>query len=303
MITGEKSIVEKDYDRANVYIDEIICKYMQSDDLFYAITPSMADVGFLDRIKQHKNYFDVGICEEHAIAEATALSKINKKPIIGTHSTFYQRMFDSILNVAIPNNANILVLLHECGINDGALLQEGIYDIAMNNVASQNITQYFPYNIEELQQMLIYCMDNFNGINVIRIPKNIQHGNIEDIIERDSDIVICGIGDFCNKAKQLSDKFVATFIPIKDTKSMDCLDKYILDNKMFVILENGIKNGSYATMIFEYIHNKNKSIDVMIYGIDGIDFSIHTKSITALLNDNNINVEQIAKDIQERNLK
>jgi len=74
-----------------------------------------AGIGFhaARRKEAGKQYIDVGIAEEHAVALASGLAKGGAKPVYSTHSTFIQRTYDQLSQDLCANNnpATILVTM------------------------------------------------------------------------------------------------------------------------------------------------------------------------------------------------
>jgi 1-deoxy-D-xylulose-5-phosphate synthase len=51
-----------------------------------------------------QRFFDVGICESHAVAFAAGQAKAGLRPIVDIYSTFLQRAYDQIFQeVALQN--------------------------------------------------------------------------------------------------------------------------------------------------------------------------------------------------------
>src|SRR5262249_32636657 len=62
------------------------------------ITAAMCEGNKLQRIRDTlpNQFFDVGICESHAVAFAAGMAKAGARPIIDIYSTFLQRSYDQI---------------------------------------------------------------------------------------------------------------------------------------------------------------------------------------------------------------
>ena len=66
----------------------------------------------LDKREQAgKQFVDVGIAEEHAVAMISGIAKNGGKPVFGTNATFIQRTYDQISqDLCINNNPATMVL-------------------------------------------------------------------------------------------------------------------------------------------------------------------------------------------------
>lgn len=114
-------------------------------------------------------FFDVGICEEHAIVFASGLSIGGYKPVVAIYSTFLQRSYDQIFHDALLNDTNILFAIDRAGLvgNDGET-HEGIFDAAYLSQFSIPIAS--PANFAELKVWLKKLLA-YEGVSAIRYPR------------------------------------------------------------------------------------------------------------------------------------
>jgi hypothetical protein len=71
-----------------------------------------------------KQYFDVGIAEQHAITFAGGLATQGLKPIVAIYSTFLQRGYDQLIHDIALQNLNVIFAIDRAGLvgSDGATL-------------------------------------------------------------------------------------------------------------------------------------------------------------------------------------
>ena len=76
-------------------------------------------------------FFDVGICESHAVAFAAGLAKAGMRPIVDIYSTFLQRSYDQIFQEVALQNLPVTLLLDRAGLvgPDGPT-HHGVFDLA-----------------------------------------------------------------------------------------------------------------------------------------------------------------------------
>ncbi len=76
-------------------------------------------------------FFDVGICESHAVAFAAGLAKAGMRPIVDIYSTFLQRSFDQIFQEVALQNLPVVFCLDRAGLTgpDGPT-HHGVFDTA-----------------------------------------------------------------------------------------------------------------------------------------------------------------------------
>src|SRR5207302_9366467 len=96
------------------------------------ITAAMCEGNKLQRIRQTypNQFFDVGICESHAVAFAAGMAKTGARPVVDIYSTFLQRSFDQIFQEVSLQNLPVTFCLDRAGLTgpDGPT-HHGSYDI------------------------------------------------------------------------------------------------------------------------------------------------------------------------------
>lgn len=117
------------------------------------------------------NFYDVGICEEHAVTFAAGLAKSGKiKSVVALYSTFLQRAFDNVYHDVCLQNANVLIAIDRAGIVDDGPTHHGIYDLGFLR-QMPNLTIMAPRSENELRSMLHLAMELPTPV-AIRYSKN-----------------------------------------------------------------------------------------------------------------------------------
>ena len=112
---------------------DFMMKRMQADPSVCMITSGTPTVlGFTEemRKKAGRQFIDVGIAEENAVALASGIAANGGKPVYGVYSTFIQRAYDQISqDLCINSNAATIIVAWGSvyGMNDVTHL--GLYDI------------------------------------------------------------------------------------------------------------------------------------------------------------------------------
>ena len=138
---------------------EYLLEKMKENDKIVAVTSGTPAVfGFTEplRKKAGKQFVDVGIAEEHAVAFSSALASQGVKPVYGVYSTFIQRTYDQLSQDLCINKNPALILVFGGGLtflNDVTHL--GYFDIpVMANIP--NMVYLAPATKEEYFAMLDY---------------------------------------------------------------------------------------------------------------------------------------------------
>lgn len=105
----------------------------ESNKDIVAITAAMPEGTGLDAFGKEfpDRYFDVGMCEQHAVGLANGLVAAGLKPVTAIYSTFLQRAYDQVFHDACLQGHGILFALDRAGVvgNDGPT-HNGLFDIA-----------------------------------------------------------------------------------------------------------------------------------------------------------------------------
>lgn len=286
--TGKTNIVSSDEDYESLTADFLLDK-MEKDPSIVAIVAGVpTNIGFTKEKREQagKQFVDVSIAEEHAVAMASGIAKNKGKPVFATHSSFIQRTFDQLSQDLCINNNAATILVNTAsiyGMNDVTHL--GIFDIPLiSNIP--NMVYLAPTSKEEYFAMLEWSLEQDKHPVAIRIPCN---GVIRDQRKVDSDyshlnsykteqdgekIAIIALGDFYQMGENLANQ-IQTKLNIKPTlinpRYITGIDKPLLESlkenhKLVITLEDGILDGGFGEKISRFYNNS--TVRVMNYGFE-----------------------------------
>ncbi len=137
-----------------------------------AITAAMASsTGLLNFAKEFPDrFFDVGICEQHAVTFAAGLAMAGMHPVVCIYSTFLARAFDqTIMDVAL-HKLPVVFVIDRAGVTgpDGAS-HHGIFDLSYLRLIP-NLKVAAPADATELCALLETALAT-DGPVAIRYPK------------------------------------------------------------------------------------------------------------------------------------
>ena len=151
---------------------QALCRIGGENDHVVAITAAMEDgTGLVEFARRFPDrFFDVGICEQHAVAFAGALGAGGLKPVLALYSTFLQRGYDQVFHDLCLQETPAVICMDRAGIvgPDGATHQ-GVFDIAYLRHLP-NLLLAAPKDGPELEAMLEAAVAD-DRIWAIRIPK------------------------------------------------------------------------------------------------------------------------------------
>lgn len=267
---------------------EFLLDAMKKDPTVVAITSATPFVfGFsADRRKEAgKQFVDVGIAEEHAIAFASGIAANGGKPVYGVYSTFLQRTYDQISQDLCINNNPAVILVSMAsiyGMND--ITHLGLYDIGLlSNIP--NLVYLAPTTKEEYFAMLEWSINQTSHPVAIRIPAmGVIESGVEDktdysilnkyeVTKKGKDVAVIALGSFYQLGQSVVKKLLeenginATLI---NPKFITGIDEELLENlkkehKLVITLEDGILDGGFGEKIARFYGPSDTK--VINYGI------------------------------------
>lgn len=241
-------------------------------------TPGATGFGQDFRDALGKNYTDVGIAEEHAVAYSSALAKNGAKPVLSILSSFIQRTYDQLSQDLALNNSPATILVNWGAISEMDATHLGSFDIPLiSNIP--NIVYLAPTCKEEYLKMLDYALEQTEHPVVIRVPFGavVSSGKVDetdysllnkfDVVEEGSDIAIIGLGNFYHLGKKVKEQLKsqninATLINPKFITGVDenVLNKLKENHKVVITLEDGCVDGGFGEKISRFYGNSDVKV-------------------------------------------
>lgn len=296
---------------------DFILKKAKEDKTVIAVNAATPGVfGFDAKFRNElgKQYTDVGIAEEHAVAYSSALAKMGAKPILAIMTSFVQRTYDQLSQDLCLNNSPLTILVYWGGISNADATHLGSFDISMmSNIP--NLVYLSPTNKEEYLAMLEYSLNQTEHPVAIRVPfVPLETTGVKDVtdysklnkfklVEKGEKVAILGLGNFFNLGKEvkkaLKEKlgFDATLInPVFMTGvDEELLDELKKDHKVVITLEDGILDGGFGEKVARYYGNS----DMKVLNFGGKKEFTDRTPIEELYNRYHLTSELIVKDIEE----
>ncbi|MDR1384172.1 MAG: 1-deoxy-D-xylulose-5-phosphate synthase [Planctomycetaceae bacterium] len=174
-LSPKEAIIECESNQPSSYTEwarDSILRLMADDRRVCVITAAMCQGNMLEPIRERfpDRFFDVGICESHAVVFAAGLAKAGMRPIVDIYSTFMQRSYDQIFQEVSLQKLPVTLMLDRAGIvgADGPT-HHGVFDIAYLR-PFPNLTIMAPGCAEDVTPMLQFAV-SLNAPAVIRYPK------------------------------------------------------------------------------------------------------------------------------------
>lgn len=313
--TGESLFKDEEPDFSDASL-EYLLKKMDEDKSVVAITAGTPTVmGFTAdmRAKAGKQFVDVGIAEETAVALASGIAANGGKPVFGVYSSFIQRAYDQITqDVCINGNAVTFSVFAGSvyGMNDVTHL--GLQDIPMLN-SIPGLVYLAPVTKEDYIAMLDWSLKQNEYPVAIKVPggrmvstgtpvtKDFNKLGTYEVTKKGSRVAILGLGTFYETAVKAAD-ILKTSHGIDATVinpyyisgiDADTLNELKKNHAVVATLEDGYLEGGFGAKIAAYYGSSD--MKVLNFGIKK-EF-IDRYDVAEVLKDNHLTPEQIAEDI------
>ena len=313
--TGESLFKDEEPDFSDASL-EYLLKKMNEDKSVVAITAGTPTVmGFTAdmRAKAGKQFVDVGIAEETAVALASGIAANGGKPVFGVYSSFIQRAYDQITQDVCINGSPVTFTVFAgsvYGMNDVTHL--GLQDIPMLN-SIPGLIYLAPVTKEDYIAMLDWSLTQNAYPVAIKVPggsmistgtpvtKDFGKLDTYEITKKGSRVAILGLGTFYETAVKAADILKSShgidatvinpyYISGIDADTLNELKK---DHAVVATLEDGYLEGGFGAKIAAFYGSSD--MKVLNFGIKK-EF-IDRYDASEVLKDNHLTPEQIAEDI------
>lgn len=151
---------------------DAIRNQMRKNPKVTVMTAAMCQGNKLEIVRDEfpDRFFDVGICESHAVAFAAGHAKTGLRPIVAIYSTFLQRSFDQIFQEVSLQNLPVVFMMDRAGLAgpDGPT-HHGVFDIGYMRLFP-NMVSMAPADQREVEAMLEFAL-SLDYPTAIRYPK------------------------------------------------------------------------------------------------------------------------------------
>ena len=269
-----------------VFSDFIMGK-AEEDPRVVAITAAMASgtglKGFAQRYPER--FFDVGICEAHAVTLAAGMARNGLRPVVCIYSTFLQRAYDQIIHDVALQNLPVVFAVDRAGlVGEDGPTHHGVFDLAYLRQIP-NITVMAPADENEFTDML-YTAFKMEGPVAIRYPRGAGQGVA---VEAEREFIPAGQAVTLHKGKDLAIMAIgravvlglevqsilqkqgisAELVNMRYVKPLDQEKVHALAGRFsrMVTIEDNNLAGGFGSAVLESLMDQHQSADVLRFGI------------------------------------
>ena len=217
-----------------------------------------------------RQFFDVGIAEEHAVLFAAGLAAEGFRPVCAIYSTFLQRAYDPIIHDVALQNLPVTFCLDRAGLspNDGPT-HHGLFDLAYLRCVP-GVVLMQPKDEDELVDMLHTSLQ-MDGPAFIRYPRGAGVGvpikaeparcpsGKAEVLRDGSDIVIWALGAMVPEAVRIAARLASEerlSVGVVNARFVKPLDRALLLGQaaavpLLVTLEDHVLDGGFGSAVLE----------------------------------------------------
>ena len=265
-----------------------------------------------------KQFFDVGIAEEHAVLFAAGLATQGYRPVCAIYSTFLQRAYDPVVHDVALQNLPVTFCMDRAGLspNDGAT-HHGLFDISYLRCVPRAVVMQ-PKDEDELCDMLHTSL-SLQGPGFIRYPRGAAVGKaikaapelIEvgkaELLKPGNQIFIWALGPMLEEANKVAQKLESTFsiqVGIVNPRFIKPIDTTLLLSQaktasLLVTMEDHVLAGGFGSSVLEILQDNNSATSVERIGWPD-QFVEHGSSVSILRSAYGLSSEAIFEKIASR---
>src|SRR5262249_30691838 len=268
----DRSILSLKRGASKAYTDAAsaaIYQAMASNPKVTIMTAAMCQGNKLEKVRTDfaDRFFDVGICESHAVAFAAGQAKAGARPIVAIYSTFLQRAFDQLFQEVALQHLPVTFCLDRAGLTgpDGPT-HHGVFDTPYLRLFP-NFVVMAPGDESDVGPMLRFALSH-DGPASLRYPKanleGVERGvapvelGQAEVYEWGSDAMLIAFGSLfptCVKAAEQLRKegLEVGVINARFAKPLDktTVLRAVEETSLVVTVEEGTLEGGFGSAVLE----------------------------------------------------
>jgi 1-deoxy-D-xylulose-5-phosphate synthase len=274
--TGEPKKTLGDVPTYTEVFGDTLVRLAKEDKRIVAITAAMPDgTGLTDfRTQFPERFFDVGICEQHAVTFAAGLALEGLRPVAAIYSTFLQRAYDQVLHDVCLQKLPVVFALDRGGmVGEDGETHQGLFDLSYLRHLP-NLALMAPKDEDELRHMLYTALQHPGPVAVryprgsgVGVPfastlKKLEIGKAEVLREGD-DLLIVALGASVPYTMQAAaeleaEGFNCTVVNARFVKPLD--DALLLSlaarHGRVLTVEENVLQGGFGSALLELLSDR-----------------------------------------------
>ena len=282
-VTGESRSVPGAPPNLQDVFGHALVRFAKANPKVIGITGAMpSGTGLIHLAKEvPKQFFDVGIAEEHAVLFAAGLATKGFRPVCAIYSTFLQRAYDQVIHDVALQNLPVTFCMDRAGLSpaDGPT-HHGLFDISyLRCIPGATIMQ--PKDEDELVDMLHtslqlpgpgfirYPRGAGTGVKIKAKPAALAVGHAE-VLREGSNIMIWALGPMIADALALAERLAREeqlSVGVVNPRFIKPLDRTLLLSQATVVplvvtMEDHVLAGGFGSAVLEALQDAECSTAV-----------------------------------------
>jgi 1-deoxy-D-xylulose-5-phosphate synthase len=303
-------------------LGQTVAKLAQKNFNIVGITAAMPSGTGMKALEKAapRQYFDVGIAEEHAVIFAAGMATMGYRPVVAIYSSFMQRSYDCIMHDVALQDLPVMFAMDRAGLSasDGPT-HHGVFDISYLRPLP-NIISMAPSNEDEFVDMihtaaqqnhptfLRYPRGAGEGVPIKSEPRILEIGKAEVVQNFAQNgrqkVAIFGLGIMMNLARKAARElsqagFDCALINPRFIKPLDVPAHEFFGRTADVIvtLEDHVLMGGYGSSVLETFNEKAIATPVIRIGWPD-QFIEHASTVDYLRQKYGLTVENVVAKVK-----
>jgi 1-deoxy-D-xylulose-5-phosphate synthase len=252
---------------------DYLCELAEKNESIVAITAAMPEGTGLGKFEEKfpDRFFDVGICEQHAVTFAAGLATQGFHPVLAIYSTFLQRSYDQVIHDVCLQNLPVTFCLDRGGlVGEDGPTHHGAFDLSFLRHIP-NMTLMAPKDEAELKRLMLTALKT-DGPCAIRYPRGVGVGaeipsktepvplGQGEILREGGEVLIIALGSRVYPALEAAEElekeniysavFNARFVkPLPEEQLLELFPKY----SHVVLAEENVLQGGFSSAVLEFV--------------------------------------------------
>jgi len=250
-------------------VGELLVRLAEEEPRLVAITAAMQDgTGLREFARRYPDrFYDVGICEQHAVGFAGGLAAGGLKPVVCVYSTFLQRAYDQIYHDVALQGAPVVFCVDRGGLvgSDGQT-HHGLFDVSYFRCVPGFLVMA-PADGEELASMLRLAVRSESPC-AIRYPREelppaaagetqLEVGRAS-VVRQGADGAIVAYGAMVRRALEAADILASegrdvTVVNARFAKPLDAetIGRVVQEHRAVLVAEDHAAAGGVGSAVME----------------------------------------------------
>lgn len=251
-----------------------------ADERVVGITAAMPTGTGLSRFEEAypDRFFDVGICEQHAVTMAAGMAAKGLRPVAAIYSTFLQRGYDQLIHDVCIQKLPVVFAIDRAGlVGEDSPTQNGTFDISFLRCIP-DLRVLAPRDDVDTRLMLRWALQQ-EGPIAIRYARGSAPtiGAAEgrdmtrgEVLREGTDATFLAVGPCLKACLEAAERLAGEgySVGVADARFVKPLDAALLDSlidRPIITVEENTLDGGFGSAVLEYFANAGRLHELRIH--------------------------------------